>query len=81
MYTVVFLLSVCRLPVTSIVVPSSLILVTLMMEALHSSGTPVFTKATWRNTPENSILYSHRREDLKSYIVSWWFIVLDMKQL
>jgi hypothetical protein len=26
------------------------------------------TRATWRNTPEDSILHSHRRENLKSYM-------------
>jgi hypothetical protein len=28
----------------------------------------VLTKATWRNIPEDDILHSHRRENLKSYI-------------
>jgi hypothetical protein len=28
----------------------------------------VFARATWRNIPEDSILRSHRRENLKSYI-------------
>jgi hypothetical protein len=49
-------------------VPSSQILVTLMMKALGSSETTVLTRATRRNTPEDGILLSHLTENLKSYI-------------
>jgi hypothetical protein len=35
-------------------VPSSPILVTLMMETRSSSETSVLTIATWRNTPEDA---------------------------
>jgi hypothetical protein len=66
--TTLAVISLRRLLGTAIVVPISHIVVTLMMEAILSSEMSVLTRATRRNIPEDFILHSHIRENLKSYI-------------
>jgi hypothetical protein len=46
-----------------------------MKEALRSSETSVLTRATWHNIPEDAILHSHFRENLK-YYKSWVILSL-----
>jgi hypothetical protein len=58
----------CVALVTANIVPSSLILCTLMMEAIHSSEMLVLTRATWCHSLGDSILHSHHCENLECYM-------------
>jgi hypothetical protein len=57
---------------TASVVPSSLILVTLMKEELSSSETSVLIRATWRDIPEDAIL---------NIVDDWTFSVAERHKL
>jgi hypothetical protein len=41
----------------------------LKTEAMRSSKTSVYTRCTRRQIPEDGIFHSHRRKNLKTYIV------------
>jgi hypothetical protein len=68
----VFLFSLRRLLVTANVVPSSPILVILMMEELSSFKTSVLIRATQRNIPQDGILHCHRLQKPQILHTIYW---------
>jgi hypothetical protein len=70
---------VITLLVTASVVPSSPILVTLMMETKRSSETTVPTTPARRNFPED-ILHIHRHEIIKPHILVAFYLILHIKK-
>jgi hypothetical protein len=64
--------SLRRLLVTANVVPSSSVIVTLKMKALHSSETSVLTRSTRRNVPEESVLGVMNCLRLIFYVEQYW---------
>jgi 3'-phosphoadenosine 5'-phosphosulfate sulfotransferase (PAPS reductase)/FAD synthetase len=65
----VFLCNVPQLLVPANIVPSPLILLNILMEAIYSFETYVITIVTLLHIPEDDILHGNRLENLKSYIV------------
>jgi hypothetical protein len=66
-----------QLLVIAYIVRNSLILSTLTMEVISSSETSVLGRDIQGHIPEEGILHSHRRENLKSYAqLTGWALYL-----
>jgi hypothetical protein len=46
--------------------------IALMIEAVRTSETSVYSETTWRYIPEGSNLHTRRRENLKSHEILWF---------
>jgi hypothetical protein len=68
---------VIQLLVTSNVVPSSLILSNLMMEAFLRIGGPYNSRtgSHQRHIPEDGIIHDHRCENLRAYIIHMYVLM------
>jgi hypothetical protein len=53
---------------------------TLKMEAIRSSEMSANKMLTWRHIPEDGILHSHRRENLKSHNMDFVIEFLEAPQ-
>jgi hypothetical protein len=58
-----------ELETTLVVTSSSVVLFSLIMEAIISSETSILARATQHYIPEGGILHSHRRENLIFYMI------------
>jgi hypothetical protein len=54
---------------------------TLKMEVIRTSETSAHTRSTRRHIPEDGILHSHRRENLKTYILFNYFSIIRLNRL
>jgi hypothetical protein len=68
--------SLLHLLVTTNLVPSSLILFTIIIEAIRSTETSVFIRATRRNFPDNGIL---KYNFVSGYLFFFYFRMLSFR--